>query len=236
MALVIEKPSSPDDFVLMPHTRTKLEAVIDGTVSFPANGVTTLLLYGTFGTGKTTMACLLPGWLETAKTTDTLQTINVGKITATQSPYYDFHSCAQGQNGVSLISTIQQCCSLVSLNTSNLHFIILDEVDNLTVAAHASLKAVMNYTHVLFILTTNNLDKVDKGVINRSILLDMNAAPTNAWVEKIAEIYLQSNLIAPPDNAIASIVNAGYGSARTIFTDIEIAEAKRNKSTGSKSN
>jgi DNA polymerase III delta prime subunit len=188
------------------------------------------------GTGKTTMAYLLPGWLDTAKTTDALQTVGVGKITDTQSPYYDFHSCAQGQNGVSLISTIQQRCSLVSLNTSNLHFIILDEVDNLTVAAHASLKAVMNYTHVVFILTTNNLDKVDKGIINRSILLDMNAAPTNAWVEKIAEIYLQSNLIAPPDNAIASIVNAGYGSARTIFTDIEIAEAKRNKSTGSKPN
>ena len=229
MALVIEKPSSPDDFVLMPHTRTKLEAVIDGTVSFPANGVSTLLLYGTFGTGKTTMANLLPGWLDTAKTTDALQTVGVGKIADTQSPYYDFHSCAQGQNGANLISTIQQRCSLVSLNASNLHFVILDEVDNLTAAAHASLKAVMNYTHVVFILTTNNLNKVDKGIINRSILLDMNAAPTNAWVKKIVDIYSQSNLSTPSVNAIAGIVNAGYGSARTIFTDIEIAEAKRNK-------
>jgi DNA polymerase III delta prime subunit len=236
MALVIEKPSSLDDFVLIPETRAKLEAVIDGTVSFPANGVSTLLLYGSFGTGKTTMAYLLPGWLETTKTTDALRIISVGKLTDTQSPYYDFHSCAQGQNGANLISTIQQRCSLVSLNTSNLHFVILDEVDNLTVAAHASLKAVMNYTHVVFIITTNNLDKVDKGIINRSILLNMNAAPTNAWVEKIEEIYLQSNLLAPPESAIASIVNAGYGSARTIFTDIEIAEAKRNKLTGSKPN
>ena len=82
---------------------------------------------------------------------------------------------------------------------------------------------------MVFILTTNNLNKVDKGIINRSILLDMNAAPTTAWVKKIADIYSQSNLSTPPANAIAGIVNAGYGSARTIFTDIEIAEAKRNK-------
>ena len=108
-----------------------------------------------------------------------------------------------------------------------MHFVILDEVDNLTAAAHASLKAVMNFTHVVFILTTNNLDKVDKGIINRSILLDMNAAPTTDWVKKIVDIYSQSNLIAPSANAIAEIVNAGHGSARTIFTDIEIAEAKR---------
>lgn len=227
MALVIKKPSSPDDFVLMSHTRSKLEAVIDGTVNFPANGVSTLLLYGTFGTGKTTMAYLLPGWLETAKTTDALRTSSIGQIIDTQGPYYDFHSCAQGQNGVNLIATLQQRCSLVSLNASNLHFVILDEVDNLTTAAHASLKAIMNYSHVVFILTTNNLDKVDKGIINRSILLDMNAAPTAAWVAKITKIYSQSSLTPPSNNAIASIVNAGYGSARTIFTDVEIAEAKR---------
>lgn len=227
MALVIEKPSSPDDFVLMPHTRSKLEAVIDGTVNFPANGVSTLLLYGTFGTGKTTMAHLLPGWLETAKTTSILQTISIGKIVDTQGPYYDFHSCAQGQNGANLIANIQQRCSLVSLNACNLHFVILDEADNLTTAAHASLKAIMNYSHVVFILTTNNLDKVDKGIINRSILLDMNAAPTAAWVAKITNIYSQSGITSPPTSAIASIVNAGYGSARTIFTDVEIAEAKR---------
>ena len=155
MALSISTPSSPDDFALMPHTRAKLEAVLDGTVKFPGNGVSALLLYGVYGSGKTTMAKLLPGWLETVKTTPVLQSISVGAIIDSTQPNIDFHSCAQGQNGATLISQIQSHVMTMSFNPSCLHYVILDEVDNLTAAAHASLKAIMNYTHVVFVLTTN---------------------------------------------------------------------------------
>lgn len=232
MALVIKQPTTPDDFVLMPHTRAKLEAVLDGTVRFPGNGVSALLLYGLYGTGKTTMANLLPGWIETAKSTDILKTTSVGKIVDTESPNFSTYPCAQSQNGASLISNIQNTCSFVSWNSSGLHYIILDEVDLLTSAASASLKAIMNREDVVFILTTNHLPKIDPGVINRSIILDLNAAPTPDWVEKIKGIYTTSGLPAPSDLAIEGIVKAGNGSARTILTDLEITESKRSKNTG----
>ncbi len=146
-------------------------------------------------------------------------------------PYYQYLACAQGQNGAQMITQIQSSASFVSLNTSNLHYVILDEFDLLTSAAIASLKSIMNRKDVVFIFTTNNLDKIDKGVLNRSILLDLNAAPTPDWVERIHEIYQSNGLTELDSQAIAGIVSAARGSARTIFTDLDIAESKRNKST-----
>ncbi len=235
MALIVPTPTMPDDFVLMSHTKDKLHAVINGMINFPANGVSGLVLYGIYGTGKTTMANLLPGWIETAKTTKFLANNPVGQLVDQTDPYFIFQACAQGQNGASVIGNIQNSTSLISLNDSGLHYVILDEVDILTAAAITSFKSIMNQKNVVFILTTNNLNKIDQGVMNRSILLDMNAAPTNEWITKITSIYQLSGLVPPSPSKIAGVIRAGNGSARSIFTDIEFAESLRTTKQGERS-
>lgn len=226
MALVIKPPAMLDDFPLMSHSRTKLEMIVDGTSPLPGSK-SGILLYGINGTGKSTMAELLPGWIETARTTNALNNVSVGQLVDATQPNYTLYPCAQGQNGSVLMGNIQTHTSLVSWNTSNLHYVILDEVDLLTAAASASLKSIMNRKSVVFILTTNHLNKIDRGVQDRSILIDLNAPPVNAWVSKIRAIYQSSGLTAPSHQAIAGIVLAGNGSARNILTDILVAEAKR---------
>lgn len=232
MGLIVPTPSMPDDFVLMAHTKDKLHAVLNGMINFPANGVSGLVLYGIYGTGKTTMANLLPGWIETAKTTKFLANNPVGQLEDLTNPYFTFQACAQGQNGASVIGNIQNSTSLISLNSSDLHYVILDEVDILTAAAITSFKSIMNQKNVVFILTTNNLNKIDQGVMNRSILLDMNAAPTNEWITKITSIYELSGLTAPAPAKIAGVIAASNGSARSIFTDIEFAESLKTTKQG----
>ena len=108
----------------------------------------------------------------------------------------------------------------MSFNSSGLHYIIMDEVDVLTPAAQAGFKSIMNRKDVIFIMTSNNLDQIDKGIQNRSILIDMNVPPINDWRPILRRVYENAGLPAPPDEVLDQVVQAGRGSARSIFSDI----------------
>jgi DNA polymerase III delta prime subunit len=176
------------------------------------------LLHGLHGTGKTTMAKLLPGLIETAKTDPEAQNKLPGDLLNTKAPYFSYHECMQGQSGVSLINTIQSATSLVPFNDSGLHYVILDEADQLTDAAKASFKALMNRTHVIFLMTT--ISAIDLGVQNRSVVINMNAPPPTQWRPILRRVYTNSGLTAPADAVLDQVVEAGRGSARSIFSDV----------------
>jgi len=225
----VAPPQCLDDFALQLNSRYKLESILDGTMSFPDNGVNGIILHGLYGTGKTTMAHLLPGLIETSKSDPASHSVDAGSIVDTQDPVYSYHPCIQGQNGVSLINNIQNGTSFVSWNASGLHYVILDEVDLLTDAAKASFKALMNRSSVVFIMTTNHLNQVDLGVQNRSVLIDMNVPPAANWRPILRRIYLQSGLVPPPDATLDQVVEAGRGSARSIFSDVVMSANQARK-------
>ena len=222
-------PQCLDDFALQLSSKYKLESILDGTMSFPDNGVNGIILHGLYGTGKTTMANLLPGLIETAKANPAAHTLAPGNIVDTMEPTFGYHPCIQGQNGVNLINSIQNSTSFVPWNSSGLHYVILDEVDLLTDAAKASFKALMNYTHVVFIMTTNHLNRVDLGVQNRSVLIDMNVPPAAHWRPILRRIYTQSGLVPPADATLDQVVLAGRGSARSIFSDVVMSANQARK-------
>ena len=167
--------------------------------------------------------------IDFAKSDPAALTQQPGQMISSEDTYFDHHPCAQGQNGAQLTQAINSRTNFVSLNTSRYHFVIMDEVDNLTEAAQAGFKAIMNKPHVVFIMTTNNLDQIDAGIQNRSVLIDMNLPPPVHWRPILRRVYTNANLIPPSDAALDQVVIAGRGSARSIFTDVVMGanQAKR---------
>jgi DNA polymerase III delta prime subunit len=228
-AVKVQQPTCLDDFALQPNSRYKLESILDLSLPFPDNGVCGIILYGLYGTGKTTSANLLPGLIDTVLSDPSTHSIQPSLIVDTSEPYVDHYACAQGQNGAQLTQQIQNRTQLISLNASSNHFVIMDEVDNLTDAAQAGFKAVMNKPNVIFIMTTNNLDQIDGGIQNRSVIIDMNVPPVANWLPILRRVYTDAHLTPPADAALEQVVIAGRGSARSIFSDVVMGanQAKR---------
>ena len=127
------------------ESRLLIEDIISGILPFPFEGKTGILLYGTFGTGKTTLARILPEAIERGQTGQPL------------SFDADFFGCQQGHSGTVIADTLKKQNKVLSFNASGKHYYIFDEVDNLTKTAQAGLKTTLNSQRGIFILTINNI-------------------------------------------------------------------------------
>lgn len=137
-----------------------------------------------------------------------------------------FVQCKQGTNGPDLMRKIENQAILISPNYSDKHYFIFDEIDNLTDNAQASLKAAMNIKTAIFILTTNHLDKIDKGILNRSVMVDMNAAPPQSWLP-FAHRILNEHKVKVSDEELIPLIHACKGSARDIADSILTIAARK---------
>lgn len=213
-------PTTPFDIIYgNEESYHRIEDIICGFEQLPSDGKCGILLYGTFGTGKTTLAQMLPECIEMGRTGQGLVLPE------------EFVACQQGFNGVYVTTLLDKILSTQSLNASGLHYIILDEVDNLSKQAQQSLKSVMNTKRAIFILTTNNISSLDKGMKDRCVLVEMNAA-SNAQLLPIARKVAADMNVVLNDATLAAEISASNGSLREVMNRVRrLARRKQSAST-----
>jgi DNA polymerase III delta prime subunit len=186
------------------NSQQTIDQIVSGRQSFPAFGKQALLLHGVWGTGTSTLARMLPGAIE------------LGKTGSACNGLVDIHKCKQGDNGAKLMEKISQATSLVSFNDSGLQYVVLDEVDLLTKNAQASLKGLLDRSSLAAILTTNYIDQIDKGIIDRSHLIEMNAAKPEQWLPLCRRILTDIGINNVSDAQLLPYIARQKGSARNI--------------------
>jgi DNA polymerase III gamma/tau subunit len=120
-------------------------------------------------------------------------------------------------DGAAVIKDIENLTNL-AWSEGKYHYIIIDEVDNLIRESVPSLKCLMNKKNAVFVLTTNNITKLDKGVIDRCHCVEFNAAPPTEWLPLVKRVIDDQQKVSPPDAALLSMIAKCRGSGRQILT------------------
>ena len=198
-------PKTLDEFVFFDdETEQTIRAIVTGDFEIPCQGTTGLLFYGVAGTGKTELAKLLPKFIEKARGGD--------------DTHIDFSACGEGDDGgATLIKSLRQQLNRTPLNFSETNFYVLDEVDHLTAKIQQSLKGIMNARFSLFILTTNNITKVDPILRDRCLCLPFLQAPAAKWLPLAKRIAADNGLHGVTEESLLQICKRSNGSARQLY-------------------
>lgn len=225
-------PKSLEDFLFgKTYEKSLLEDILNGILLFPSAGRAGICLHGTFGTGKTTLALMLPKLLDES---GFLRAADRGNCFQ-RSPIYDLTLCKAGNESIAQISAIaDRVDSRQSFSKSGWHFEVLDEADLLTDKAQDMLKSLMTFNKdTIFIMTTNFPSKFSKGLQDRCHMVEMNAA-TDQQLVRFGKILLQrlsldERLI--PEDELLAYAKTCKGSLREFNTAV-LRTASRNFAVG----
>lgn len=193
------------------HEEKKVMDIVNGNVKLPNYGITGIMLHGIPGTGKSALAGLLAGAIDQSRDGGSPNKI----------PF--MHNCASADNGVALVDRIQRMVWLFPVGVGTpTHYVVLDEADNLTPAAHKQLKAVMGTPDCIFILTTNNLSAFEPALLDRCVLVSFNPTDPKIWLPRLKQLAHAKGITTYTDAFFESVVLASKFSARQIMSQLQL--------------
>ena len=220
-------PNCLDDFLFSNHTdKRTLELILSRKLPFPFAGKTGILFHGTWGTGKTTLAELLPELLETAYSGTWDMSVAVGQMPAPEPSHTqtEIFRCGGGLSSTTIIQTVSNFNNRMPVWHFSKHdYFVLDEVERLTIGAQQSLRSPMGLKRCMFFLTTNYLTKVDPGIVNRCHLIEMNQVTAPDAYVPLGQSILQNMGVdagVVNDTELQGIAAKARGSLRDYTHDV----------------
>ncbi len=223
-------PNRLDDFLFSnPADKRTLELILSRKLPFPFGGKTGILLHGTWGSGKTTLAELLPELLEAAYSNNWNVSTGVGQMPAAEpsGTMTEMFRCGGGLSSTAIVQRINDLNSRMPVFHHSRHdYFVLDEVERLTIGAQQSLRSPMGLKRCMFFLTTNYLNKVDTGIINPCHLIEMNQVTTPGAYLPLGHAILANMGVkqsAINNTVLIKIASAARGSLRDYTNDVVMA-------------
>ncbi|MEX0450507.1 AAA family ATPase [Spiribacter sp. 218] len=185
-------------------TKSVLNDIRTGALPFPS-GKHGIILYGSFGTGKTASAPIICDMIEQA---------NSGSALAIEPYVID---CEGSERIDQILNTAEDRRQILSANLSNLHYFIFDEVDSLTDPAQRKLRMFMQRTHVVTVMTTNYIDKLDGGLKDRCYQLEINPLTNAQMRQSVLQRVKDNNLTPPTEEQLEQLIASSNGSWRQVM-------------------
>ena len=200
------------------ETKDLLLDILHHNIDFPTNGRNTLLLYGSYGSGKTTYANIFFSEYENSfeERSLLLNSMRVNDIEVDGN-----------EKITTTVDKINTVANFVPLNRSNKHFFLFDEVDNYSLEQQKRLKSCLNREDIVCVMTTNHIEKIDKGLQSRSHIICFNATHnTKNYVDRMKQIIRQNSLPMLKDKTLVNIASNNNGDWRSMCSTLQQACSK----------
>jgi DNA polymerase III delta prime subunit len=197
------RPKNIDEVILLPRIRKQFE-----------NGISQhCILYGHYGTGKTSLARIL-----------------IGKYTK-ETPCLELN-CSMDTSIDILREEIQNFCKFTPMmeTESDIKYVFLDEFERVSIQFQDAFKAFIEKYNksVRFIITTNHLNKISDGIKSR--IPQINFDHQNIEEERYlkTELYKRINSVILPEEGkqipkedLISIITKKFPDFRSIMVEVQ---------------